>query len=318
LRIVTADIGGTHARFALAEIAGGKVTSMGEPEVLHTRDYPGLPECWRAYGERLGQPLPPLGAFGLAGPVTGGPVQFMNSSWVVDPDTIATELGLDDALVLNDFGAMAHAVDALEPEHFLHLCGPDRSLPEKGAISVIGAGTGLGVAVLQRLPGDKTVVLETDGAHIGFAPLDETEAEIAAEQARRHGRCSIERIVSGPGLGAIVRHFAPDDLRDDKALWNAATWDHDSIASEALDLFVRCYGAAAGDLCLAHGSVAVALTGGLTNRIRDRIMAGPFHVRFCDKGRYRSRLESFPILLVTHPQPGLFGAAAAFARELCP
>jgi glucokinase len=49
--------------------------------------------------------------------------------------------------------------------------------------------------------------------------------------------------------------------------------------------------------------------------LRHLIAGSGFHARFCDKGRYRTRMESLPIKLLTHPQPGLFGAAAAFARK---
>ena len=124
----------------------------------------------------------------------------------------------------------------------------------------------------------------------------------------------MERVVSGPGLGDIVRTFASDS-RDDAALWAAAIEGRDAAVRRALDLFFDCYGAAVGDLSLAHGSLGVALTGGLTNRLAHLVAASGFHARFCDKGRYRARMERIPIRLVTHPQPGLFGAATAFAME---
>lgn len=311
MRIAVGDVGGTNARFALAEVADGSVRALGEPVVLAARDHAGLAEAWRAFGETLGEPLPRHAAFGLAGPVTGGEVRFVNSPWVVDPVTLNDALGLDNSLLLNDFGAMAHAAHALPPEHFAHVFGPDTALPESGAISVIGPGTGLGVAVLQRLSCGP-VVLETEGSHIHFAPLDPDEGRVCAALAARHGRVSVERLVSGPGLGEIVRTFDPSDRRDDAALWAAA------VAGEeprALDLFLACYGAAVGDLSLAHGALGVVLTGGLTARLRQALPASRFHPRFCDKGRYRARMEAIPIKLITHPQPGLFGTAAAFAKD---
>lgn len=313
-RIVVGDIGGTNARFALAEVAEGRVVSLGEPVVLRTAEHAGLPSAWRAYGAMIDGPLPRLAAFGIAGPVTGGPVRFLNSHWVVYPDTLERDLGLDRVLLLNDFGAMAHAVHALDAQHFAHVCGPDAPLPEHGAISVLGPGTGLGVAVLQRTKSGP-VVLETEGGHLHYAPLNETERFVSARIEAEHGRVSIERVVSGPGLCAIVRAFAPDDRRDDAALWAAAIAGKEPLLRRALGLFLDSYGAATGDLSLAHGALGVALTGGLTNRLLPLIAGSGFHARFCDKGRYRPRMEGVPVRLVTHPQPGLFGAAAAFARE---
>lgn len=313
-RIVVGDIGGTNARFALAEVDGGRVVSLGEPVILPTAKHAGLPSAWKAYGEMMDEPLPRLASLAIAGPVTGGPVGFLNSHWVVYPDTIEQDLGLDRALLLNDFGAMAHAVHALEPQHFAHVCGPDVSLPEHGAISVLGPGTGLGVAVLQRTSAGP-VILETEGGHIHFAPLNETERLVSERVAAKYGRTSVERIVSGPGFGDIVRALAPDDARDDPALWTAATAGKEPLLRQALGLFLDSYGAAAGDLSLAHGALGVALTGGLTNRLLHLIPGSGFHARFCDKARYRPRMETIPVKLVTHPQPGLFGAAAAFARS---
>ena len=311
MRIAVADIGGTNARFALADIAGGKVVWLGEPIVLPAKDHAGLAEAWRAFGARLGEPLPQRAAIGLAGPVTGGPVRFVNSHWVADPARIDRDLGLETSLVLNDFGAMAYAADSLPTGQFAHVCGPDVALPAKGAISVIGPGTGLGVAVLQRLR-QGIAILETEGAHIHFAPLDADEVLVSAVITAQHGRTSIERVVSGPGLGEIIRSFDPADGRDDAALWAAAL---DGQEPHALALFLAAYGAACGDLSLAHGAMGVVLTGGLTNRLLTHIAGSAFHARFCDKGRYRSRMEAIPVKLITHPQPGLFGAAAAFARE---
>lgn len=312
MRIAVADIGGTNARFALADIGGGKVVALDAPIVLAAKDFAGLTEAWQAFGARLSEPLPRHAAFGLAGPVTGGPVRFVNSHWVVDPAALNRELGLDASLVLNDFGAMAHAADALGPGDFAHVCGPDEPLPELGAISVIGPGTGLGVAVLQRrAPG--VVILETEGAHIHFAPLDADEAAVSAAITARHGRTSIERVVSGPGLGEIIRAFDPADSRDDATLWAAALDGHEP---QALALFLAAYGAACGDLSLAHGAMGMVLAGGLTTRLQGHIPGSLFYARLCDKGRYRARMESIPVKLIVHPQPGLLGAAAAFAREL--
>lgn len=311
MRIAVADIGGTNARFALAEVAGGKVISLGDSIVLAAKDHAGLAGAWQAFAAQIGEPMPRQAAFGLAGPVTGGPVRFVNSHWVVDPATLNHDLGLETSLVLNDFGAMAHAADALGPNDFAHVCGPDVALPARGAISVIGPGTGLGVAVLQRRE-QGIAILETEGAHIHFAPLDADEALVSAAIAGRHGRTSIERVVSGPGLGEIIRTFDPADNRDDAAQWAAALGGREP---RALAMFLAAYGAACGDLSLAHGAMGVVLTGGLTNRLLPHIASSAFHARFCDKGRYRPRMESIPVKLITHPQPGLFGAAAAFARE---
>lgn len=314
MRIAVGDIGGTNARFALAEVAGGKVVSLGEPHVFAAKEHPGIASAWKAFGAALGAPLPRHAALAIAGPVTGGLVRFLNSRWVVDPATLAADLSLDGHLLLNDFGAMAHAVQALPPEWFEHLCGPDLPLPPDKAISVIGAGTGLGVAVLERTT-HGVHVLETEGAHIHFAPLDPREQQVSDAIAAKYGRTSVERVVSGPGLGDIVRTFAPGDARGDGDLWAAAIAGDEPFTRDALMLFLGAYGSAVGDLSLAHGSLGIALTGGLTNRAKHLLPQSAFYARFCDKGRYQARMDGIPVKLVTHPQPGLYGAAAAYAAQ---
>lgn len=312
--IVVADIGGTNARFALAKVDGGQVVELQEPVVLAAAAHAGIAEAWKAFAAHIGVTLPKRASIGLAGPVTGGPVRFVNSHWVVDPATVGAELGLDDVMLMNDFGAMAHAVHAMPATHVRHLYGPDVRLPAEGAISVIGAGTGLGVAILRRSAASVTV-LETEGAHVHFAALDDEEALVSQSIRSRHGRASIERVVSGPGLGEIVRSQDAADGRDDASIWADAIAGADMGSAHALDLWIRCYGSAVGDLSLAHGSLGVALVGGLSCRLANRLGGGQFYQRFCDKGRYQHRMESIPVKLVTHPQAGLFGAAAAFALK---
>src|SRR3546814_8776547 len=100
---------------------------------------------------------------------------------------------------LTDFGAVGHAVAQTEPDDFVHLCGPKRATPVNGVISIIGPGTGLGVAQLMR-DGAAYRVVETEGGHGDFAPLDGFEDGLLAEMRQQTRRVSVERIVSGPGI----------------------------------------------------------------------------------------------------------------------
>uniref|UniRef100_UPI001575D3DF glucokinase n=1 Tax=Sphingomonas bacterium TaxID=1895847 RepID=UPI001575D3DF len=224
--IVAVDIGGTHARFALAEVAGGTVVSLAPELTLKTVEYASFALAWRAFVATLGGSPPRAAAIAIAAPVDGETIELTNNPWVIRPATLAAELGIDDFLLVNDFGAVAHAVVAVGPEHLRHICGPDAPLPASGVISVVGPGTGLGVAQILR-DEHGLHVIETEGGHIDFAPLDSIEDAILAALRRRYARVSAERIVSGPGLveihdalaGIEGRAAAP---REAKALWTAA------------------------------------------------------------------------------------------------
>ena len=316
--IVTADIGGTHARFAIATIDGGRVVELGEPVTLRTSELASFQTAWEEFGRRAGTALPNELAMAFAGPVGGEMLKLTNNPWAIRPALMSEQLGVERFLVANDFGAVAHAVAAFEPSDFSHICGPDVPLPAEGVITIVGPGTGLGVTALLRHAGHYDVI-ETEGGHVDFAPLDSLEDKILAELRKSFRRASVERLVSGRGLvnfyealGAIEDR--PLEIHDDKALWAAALDGSDSLAVAALDRLCLTLGAVAGDMALAQGATALVIGGGLGARLADHLPHSGFRDRFIAKGRFERRMDEMPVKLITHPQPGLFGAAVAFAR----
>lgn len=311
MELVAADIGGTHARFTIAAVSEDRITL--EPEtVLKTRDHAGFADAWRAFERAVGRKLPRGAGIAVAGPVDGDRAWMTNQDWLLDRHALVQELGLVSATLVNDFAAVAHAVPRCDD--LRHLCGPDRSLPTRGVISVVGPGTGLGVALLVRSPeGDR--VISTEGGHIEFAPLDRDEQRLRDLLADRFGRVSVERVLSGAGLGAIYEADTGQEPPEAPELWRLALSGTAPVARTALDRFCCVLGSVAGDLALAHGADAVVIAGGLGLRLADHLPHSGFAERFAAKGRFRPRMESLPVKLITHPQPGLLGAAAAFLAE---
>jgi glucokinase len=317
--IVSVDIGGTHARFALAEVRDGRVVSLGEATTLKTSEHASFQTAWEDYGRIVGKALPRAVAIAIAGPVQGEIIRFTNNPWIIRPALICEKLGVDAFTLVNDFGAVGHAVAQAESDHFQHLCGPDLPLPETGTISIIGPGTGLGVAHVFRDGGDYRVQA-TEGGHIDFAPLDTIEDAILAHLRKRYRRVSVERVVSGPGLVEIFEALAVIEGQavqryDDKALWQRGLSGEDSLAAAAVDRFCQSLGSVAGDIALAQGGSGVVIAGGLGLRIKDVLLRSGFAERFRAKGRFEAMMAAIPVKLITHPQPGLFGAAAAYAME---
>ena len=74
-------------------------------------------------------------------------------------------------------------------------------------------------------------------------------------------------------------------------------------------------GAVAGDLALAHEAEAVVIGGGLGLRLAEHLPQSGFRDRLIAKGRFERMMSELPVKLITYPQPGLFGAAAAFASQ---
>ena len=319
MQLVAVDIGGTHARFTLAEVDGGKVITLGEAVTLKTAEHASFQLAWQEFERLNGAALPPAAAIAVAGPVGGDVIRFTNNPWIIRPALIPEKLGAERYVVVNDFAAVAHAVAQAHADHFIHVCGPDTALPAQGAISVVGPGTGLGVALLLR-QAHGYHVQPTEGGHIDYAPLDSIEDQILARLRKRYRRVSVERVVAGPGIVDIYETLAaiedrPVPQRDDKALWGAGMDGSDPLAAAAVDRFCLSLGSVAGDLALAHGSQALVLAGGLGFRIRDTLVTSGFADRFRAKGRFDALMAAMPVKLITHPQPGLFGAAAAFAQS---
>jgi glucokinase len=319
--LVAVDIGGTHARFSLAEAVAGRVVSLAEPVTLKTAEHASLQTAWEAFAARAGRPLPPAAAISVASPITGDVIRLTNNPWVIRPSLIPERLGAPTWTIINDFGAVGHAVAQLPEADFVHLCGPDTPLPAEGVTTVCGPGTGLGVAQVLKVDG-RYHVLSTEGGHVDYAPLDAIEDAILKRLRARYTRVSAERICAGPGIVAIYETLAALEGRavphgDDKAIWAEALDGTDPIALAALDRFCLALGAVSGNLALAHGAHGVVIAGGLGLRIKDRLLRSGFEQRFVAKGRFQALMASIPVKLITHPQPGLFGAAAAFAQEHC-
>jgi glucokinase len=318
--IVAVDIGGTHARFAIAEVENGRVVSLGSICTLKTAAHASLQTAWEDFGRELGRPLPRIAGIAVAGPVQGEVLKLTNNPWVIRPALVPEKLDVDRFTLVNDFGAVAHAVAQLDDSHFRHVCGPETALPRDGVVSIIGPGTGLGVAQLLYRNGGYYVI-ETEGGHIDFAPVDTLEDQILAQLRKRYRRVSVERVASGLGLVNVYEALAAIEGRavvhgDERALWTAALAGQDSLAAAALDRFCLTLGTMSGDIALAQGAKAVVIAGGVGLRVADHLPRSGFRGRFIAKGRFERIMDEMPVKLITHPQPGLYGAAAACAEAL--
>ncbi|MDJ0656884.1 MAG: glucokinase [Xanthomonadales bacterium] len=318
--IVAVDIGGTNARFSLARVTAGQPPVLGETVTMKTADHASLVTAWEAFTGELGEEVPSAASICIAAPLTSDVIKLTNSPWVITQSTLARDLGLDKVMLLNDFGAMAHAVANMSESAFEHVSGPDVPIPEEGVTTVVGPGTGFGVAQLIRR-GGKIIVVETEGGHTDYAPLDTVETAIVNRLRDKYLRVSVERLVSGPGLSNIHEALAAIEGRSyqpigDAELWAAATEGKDLLAAAALKRFCLSLGAVSGDLALTHGASGVVLIGGLAQRIKHKLRDSEFSVRFCAKGRFESLMKTIPVRVAIHPQPGLLGSAAAFSAQL--
>lgn len=300
-----ADVGGTNARFALAEVGG----APQDERYLLVRDHPGLAEAALAY---LGQRQVEEAVIAVATPVESDTIRFTNSPWTFSKAALRERLGVRDLHVINDFVAQALAMPHLDLSEIEPIGG---GKPEPGrAIGVLGPGTGLGVSGL--VPGRAGwTALPTEGGHVSFAPGSARERELLAALTERFVHVSNERLLSGQGLLNIAQGLAQIDRSiceadTPEAVTEAARTGTCRSCVEAVALFSELLGSAAGDLALtlgARGGVFVA--GGICLRLGPLFDRGAFRQRFEAKGRMKTYLNPIPTWLVLRADTGLIGAA---------
>lgn len=318
-----ADIGGTNARFALTDLDRPE-PGLFEQQSLRNSDFASLQHAAEAYLARVGA-APKHAAIAVASPVGSDEIRLTNRAWSFSRSELARALNLDALKLLNDFGAVAHAVPALGADDTVLLHGA-ADTPLAGPVSVLGPGTGLGVAMLVGDARRGFRVVETEGGHVSFAPLGDEEHLIARWLGARFGRVSTERLLSGVGLSHIDAALqAGDDLgtavdprtllRDPAAIVAAALDGHDLFARRTLARFCAILGSVAGDCALIHGARTVMIAGGIVPRFLPFLRSSAFRERFLAKGRFAAYLENVTIRVVTHPYPGLLGAAVALRES---
>lgn len=302
------DIGGTHARFALASNG-----AIREPRTLDNADYPSAEAAIQAYAKSVGVGRwPKRAVLAVAGPVTDGAIHFTNLNWELSEEKLRRDAGFEAALLINDFAAQALGAPRTS-SHGLKRIGPDVHGDPDAALAILGPGTGFGMAGLAR-HGGREMVLDTEGGHASFAPTDELEVEIWRWLLRRHGRVSIERVLSGPGFYELYQALAEirgaaAPLADQRAVQAAS--HSDALAGETAERFCLILGSTTGDIALSLGARGgVYVTGGVAQGLAEQIAAGGFRQRFEAKGRFEGYMQAIPTWLVLEPYTALIGAAS--------
>ncbi|MEE4279135.1 MAG: glucokinase [Halieaceae bacterium] len=305
------DIGGTNARFAFEDPAHPELQCVRSYSVAEHAAFSDAVETYlaeaRAHG-RVG--LPEAACLGVASAVHRNPIRFTNSPWSLDRAELSRLLGTTVHLI-NDFAAVGYGVTELRAEDYFALGGGEAvaGMP----IVVLGAGTGLGVCSLVVVDG-RYHVIEGEGGHADFAPVDAQEIAVLQILTRRFGRVSTERLLSGSGIVNIYTAMAElagrDAVHSEAAdITGAALEGVDSLAVRSLELFCRVLGSTAGNLALTLGARGgVYIAGGIAPRFKGFLARSEFRARFEAKGRFSDYLRDIPVRLVTRDNIGLEGA----------
>jgi glucokinase len=308
-RAIVADIGGTNARFAVADLETLELSEIGH---FLCAEQPSLASAAHAYLDGLTHP-PRYAAIAVAAPVVGEAIKLTNSPWSFTRTELCRAVGVDGVLVLNDFHALALSLPFLGKAE-LHRLGGGEPAPRAPKV-VLGPGTGIGVAGLVW-GGSDWVGVPSEGGHVSLAANSAEEFALAMRLRSGRPHLSAERVLSGPGLAELYRVVAESHgetaaplVPNDVLVRGLA--GSDKIAAEALHLFVVWLAAFAGDAALFFGAQGgVYLGGGIAPKILDALSTDAFRHAFEEKGRMRSYLAPIPVSVILAPFAALKGAAA--------
>lgn len=311
---LAADIGGTHGRVALMRAAPDAPRGVETLayRVFACAEFPLLSDLLQAFLDADVHVPVKQCVLACAGQVMGDEVVNDNLAWPIRLTQLRHALGLDDVAVLNDFEALAYALDGSLAHSGRHLCGPDIS--GGGPALVIGPGTGLGAAV--HVPGPAGgFVLPTEAGQMDFAPNSVRERELLAHLAPNGGYMAFEHIVSGPGLLTIyaslcAMHGETPILATPEAVTAAALACADVYATEAVEIFCSALGSFAGNLAMVFMATGgVYLAGGFLSSIFELLQRSRFEQRFLHGRSARALLSNVPVWVTEHGLHGVQGAA---------
>lgn len=311
--LLIGDIGGTNARFALAD---RQVPGFSDIATLQCADYDSAEAAIKHYLDTSGAASPDVICLAAAGPIVDERVRFTNNPWSIAADELALDFSTSAVRLLNDFEAIAYSIPYLAAEDCLPIGFPESAAlsGEHYTVGIVGPGTGLGTAGLCK-HGDLIIPISGEGSHGGFAPESQAQLDILITLRERFDRVSTERLVSGPGLENIYWALARIHEENRPQLSAAdvfarANDNSDPRAGEAVQVFFEILGQYAGDLALTLGAKdGIFIAGGIAQRYPELLANSRFRSGFENKGRYRSIMERIPTQLIMHPQPGLLGAS---------
>jgi glucokinase len=315
--ILAGDIGGTNTRLGLFEAVRPRPRRL-TIQRFPTLDFPDLPTMIAAFLDVVSVDRATIdrACFGVAGPVVDDAAQLTHVPWRIEGHAIAKAFGLKRVRVVNDLVAMASAVPVLEDSELYTL---QRGEPILGGnITLMAAGTGLGIALLHTVDG-RIVPSPSEGGHADFAARSERDIALLRDLTARFGRAEVEHVVSGKGLVNIYRvvHRGRcaaavnlDDADAPAEISKGALERGCDGCVEVLEFFVESYGAEAGNLALgmlATGGVYIG--GGIAPKILPALEKGSFLKAFRAKSSFESMLAKMPVKVILNAETGLLGAA---------
>ena len=307
---VVADIGATNIRFA-------RLTPQGNPGPIvkfATSKFPDLKAALAHFLKLEGGPKPVRLGLAVAGPVYGDEVRLTNHRWQFSIQGLTKELNLEQLEVVNDLEAMALVLPHLSSEETISIGDEIGNRSIRAPMAVLCPGTGLGIAGLVPVEQGWRPIA-TEGGHTSLSPLTDKEMAVWQFLRERHGRVSVERVLSGPGIVELYTALASLEGRQLEAaspedIVRLALDGESPLAVETIEMFCAWLGDVAGDVALMYvARGGVWLAGDILLTIFEILKRSQFRRRFEHKGRGIAVVGHTPTYLISIESPVLLGCA---------
>ncbi len=311
--VLIADVGGTHARFAMVSDAHAQEQGFAQ---VRTREHADIETAIQVGVLDQTSRIPRTAILAVAGPIIGDAFSLTNADWTIDPKRIIEKLGFECVIAINDFEAQALALPDLD-NNDLHVIG-EKMPPQRGTKLVLGPGTGLGASTLVDSMG-MWITVPGEGGHVAIPPETEDDDRLFAHLTKgAQRRLGGEQLVSGEGLERLYRGLGAIDGADaplEKAAdITEAALAGDALAVKAVERFVVYLARVARELALAvMPSGGVFIAGGIPPKILPFIDRSNFREIFQAGYPHEDQLKDFATVVVTHGRPALAGLGS-FAR----
>ncbi len=313
--VFVADIGGTNSRFGHFTVNAQGELSPAAVQWLKTGEAASFPVLLQ-HLRSAGFPLPPessdMAVFAVAGPVEDGARSRPPLiPWDIDLTALQKAMGPERCLLINDFVAQAYACSS-DAGARAELILPGRSAAGS-PVAVIGAGTGLGKALLLETAPGLYQAVSSEGGHTNFPFVTEQESAFQAYLLQERGDRYItgNTVVSGKGLSYLHgfltgRRLDPADVVEEMA-----------GCPETLSLSARFYGRVCRNYLLetlALGGLFVA--GGVAAKAPQLLRHAEFEREFRSSDTLAHLLADVPVSLITDRNSGLWGGAVLARQRL--
>jgi len=313
--IFTADIGGTNSRFALFSAdEAGKLTMVSHAwlKTAEADSFAALLNKLTVSDFPLKSEDADIVGIAIAGPIENG----IKSSpplirWGIDISETRKTFGIRRIFLINDFVAQAYAcLSPVGKEAQTVIAG--EAIPDS-TIAIIGAGTGLGKAILAPDGRGNYHALPSEGAHADFPFVTDREHEFMKYLTKTAGitRVTYNHIVSGSGLSAVHRFLTGEHLTPHEVAKGFQDYP------ETLLWASRFYGRACRNFALETLALGgLFITGGVAARNPLIVSHEVFKDEFYMSGTMGHLLKSIPVRLITDQNSGLWGVAVKAVIDL--